>query len=805
MKYLMVVIPFRESVDPDFDNTNGFLYFGDKEESEHHWDTSHQSKIMGIETARKLGVRLTTNPNRHLQTVLNREFIRVGVNEEYEDSDSEAEDDVNDLQASHSTRTAETKYGRARNLSRDTLFQKYRQVSDKTAEWVNFQPRPSRTQFTPATTYMERQQEAPVAERVEAAMSRLYGQRYTYKSDEQREALWHVVDGRHTVICILPTGGGKTTLITVPAIDNPDKTSIVVSPYVALADDLASRLNDHGVECIRWKSGIRRAATIVVVVIDTVVRSTEFKSYVNDLTIQGRLERIFFDEAHTVLTESHFRPSLLAIKDLAIDAQWIFMTATLPPMWRNNFLTAVGLDNDNRSVANRSSVRWIRSSTVRKNISYKVSVSRDDAIETDVIEYVGTAAQGLAEGEKIIVFGRTVADVRHLAKGLNCYGYHSHGEGKDEQLEIWKKGTVKVIAATTALGAGLDVEKVRLTVHCGKPWKTTNFIQESGRLGRGGEIGTSMTFVTQGEMEQDRDKINLSPEAIDDDTAISHFILGDMQNGCRRIPLNMFNDQLPATNNCISMNATPCDNCEPVPDQQKRPLSTASAITPGAHPPTTKRVRSEDHSSNSMSTAQFDYHTPTPPVTAQPDLRRSEQVRIARQESAQIQHELIQWRDASWGTCLECAYRRRPQLEGDHHDVRTCPFFKWGECLPGNGPRSGLNFAPHSCCFQCAFPGDMCPQYSSKTGPRCKRERDIVRPLVFMPGTRQMAFEIANEMAGRSWTFESGTDKLEYEKWLVGVTMVWGTKATNLFRVFLEVYRRVGRLDRVATRVEEHD
>jgi CRISPR/Cas system-associated endonuclease/helicase Cas3 len=65
------------------------------------------------------------------------------------------------------------------------------------------------------------------------------------------------------------------------------------------------------------------------------------------------LDRIFFDEAHTIISESHFRPNLLAIKDLAINAQWIFMTATLPPQWRNNFLTAVGMENEIRATANQ--------------------------------------------------------------------------------------------------------------------------------------------------------------------------------------------------------------------------------------------------------------------------------------------------------------------------------------------------------------------------------------------------------------------------------------------------------------------
>jgi superfamily II DNA helicase RecQ len=65
---------------------------------------------------------------------------------------------------------------------------------------------------------------------------------------------------------------------------------------------------------------------------------------------------------------------------------------------------------------------------------------------------------------------------------------------KDEVLSSWRNGKMKVLVATTALGAGIDYDQVKLVVNYGKPRNILNFSQESGRGGRSLPIAYSTVF-----------------------------------------------------------------------------------------------------------------------------------------------------------------------------------------------------------------------------------------------------------------------------------------------------------------------
>ncbi|KAH8723307.1 hypothetical protein GQ44DRAFT_569750, partial [Phaeosphaeriaceae sp. PMI808] len=91
-----------------------------------------------------------------------------------------------------------------------------------------------------------------------------------FRSAEQERALYAVLDNYTPLVVVLPTGGGKSLLFTLPACIEETGVTVVVVPYRALIEDLVKRIRNCGVECVEWKRGENNPASVVVVSADVV-------------------------------------------------------------------------------------------------------------------------------------------------------------------------------------------------------------------------------------------------------------------------------------------------------------------------------------------------------------------------------------------------------------------------------------------------------------------------------------------------------------------------------------------------------
>ena len=87
-----------------------------------------------------------------------------------------------------------------------------------------------------------------------------------------------------------------------------------------------------------------------------------------------------------------------------------------------------------------------------------------------------------------------------LSEQLCCGKYYLTAKDKTADLKKWEGGESRVLVATGALGAGVDVSKVVDVIHVGKPWTYKDFSQESGRGGRGNETVRSVCFIESWEL-----------------------------------------------------------------------------------------------------------------------------------------------------------------------------------------------------------------------------------------------------------------------------------------------------------------
>jgi superfamily II DNA helicase RecQ len=71
-----------------------------------------------------------------------------------------------------------------------------------------------------------------------------------FRSMEQEQALYVVLDKQTPLVVVLLTGGGKSLLFTLPACIEGVGVIVVIVPYRALIEDLVGRICEYGVDCI---------------------------------------------------------------------------------------------------------------------------------------------------------------------------------------------------------------------------------------------------------------------------------------------------------------------------------------------------------------------------------------------------------------------------------------------------------------------------------------------------------------------------------------------------------------------------
>src|SRR5271169_465914 len=551
MNYLIYIIPFCELLDSEFPK-HAYL-FGDKKG---HWSTERQTAAMIRETTTHLGFRMTTSMWLQIQTALEYELVHSGI---FEVEEERSRDQYTDLQAAHSTSMSKSNYGRTSSCVDVRTHRIFRKLSDGWQEWYHYflyiiliilrydliSRKPRSDYADPEVMIVD---EVSMEEQIQEALRKLHGPDPKWKSEEQKKSVEAIINGDRYIVSIIRTGGGKTDLILIPALLDTSKTYVVIAPYVALAHNLQERCRNLKIDCIQWTNGSHRRANIVVAITDNVVSQT-FNQYLRNLHQDNKLGALFFDEAHTLTKDASWRPKFLSIKLLALGVQFIFMSATHPPSMKRSFDEALLLKNPEPT--------YIRAVINRPEIAYSVETVEGEGenAEGRAIEFI--ASQKLNAGEKILVFCRYISVIKRLQESLECVIYHANEPTKEAQLKAWQDGDVVTMIASSALGSGMDVNKVMLVVHIGLAWGCMAFSQESGRAGRGGEKVRSVTFVDKEEMTR-LEKLDARYQT-EDDAALSEFLT---RKGCRQWALDRyFNETAVDEITCEKLEGNPCDWC----------------------------------------------------------------------------------------------------------------------------------------------------------------------------------------------------------------------------------------------------
>jgi ATP-dependent DNA helicase RecQ len=306
----------------------------------------------------------------------------------------------------------------------------------------------------------------------------------------QREVIENVLAQRD-VLCVMPTGGGKSLCYQLPALLLPGVT-LVVSPLIALMKDQVDALAARGL-----------SATLINSTLDL----SEQSSRLADIE-RGRFSLVYvaperFRSARFLEAMRRLKPALLAIDEAHCISEWghdfrpdyarlgharrvmgmppcIALTATATDLVRRDISAQLNLKDPAQFVTGFD----------RPNLSYQVLGTSKDADKLATLAELLTAEPGPA-----IIYASSRKRCEEVAPFVekelrrSVVIYHA---GLDRDLRTraqdrFMSGEVQTVVATNAFGMGVDKADIRSVIHYNMPGTLEAYYQEAGRAGRDGK------------------------------------------------------------------------------------------------------------------------------------------------------------------------------------------------------------------------------------------------------------------------------------------------------------------------------
>jgi ATP-dependent RNA helicase DeaD len=327
-------------------------------------------------------------------------------------------------------------------------------------------------------------------------------------TDIQKKAIPVLLNQKEDVVALAKTGTGKTAAFGLPLLQLIDieKTNIqavILAPTRELGQQIYNNLLSYSANNqtlsiagvfggIPIKPQIERLETKTQIVVATPGRLADLVKR-NAINIKN-IDYLILDEADEMV--SALKEDLDSIiKEIPKTRRTFLFTATMP-----------------------GAIKQMIQNYMSKHVVH-IEVDMDTLGHQD-IEHAYTVVKPIEklevllhflnsrEGERGIIFCKTKAAVNKLAKNLAINKFSSgalHGslsQGiRDRIMGQFREGYINILVATDLAARGIDVKDLSYVINYHLPDTYDAYIHRSGRTGRAGTKGLSLTILQKEEIE----------------------------------------------------------------------------------------------------------------------------------------------------------------------------------------------------------------------------------------------------------------------------------------------------------------
>ncbi len=342
-------------------------------------------------------------------------------------------------------------------------------------------------------------EELGVCEEIRRAIEELG---FTQPMPVQEEVIPYLLGSRNDVIALAQTGTGKTAAFGIPVLQRIDPSrmetqALILSPTRELCLQIADDLRDFS----KYMPGIHIEAVYGGASIAQQIRALKHGAHIIVAT-PGRLIDLMnrgvaqLDEAYNVVLDEAdemlnmgFSESIDAILErIPEDRNTLLFSAT---MSREIERIATGYLHDHKEIVVGSRNEGAENVN---HIYYMVNAKDKYLALKRIVDYYPRIFA--------IIFCRTKIETQEIADKLIKDGYNAeslHGDLSQQQRDLtmqkFRQHTVQLLVATDVAARGLDVDDLTHVINFGLPDDIENYTHRSGRTGRAGKKGTSISIV----------------------------------------------------------------------------------------------------------------------------------------------------------------------------------------------------------------------------------------------------------------------------------------------------------------------
>ncbi len=331
---------------------------------------------------------------------------------------------------------------------------------------------------------------------------------FAYPMPIQEAVIPFQLQNTDNLIALAQTGTGKTAAYGIPLLQNIDTNSrvpqaLILSPTRELCLQITDDLNDFakyipGIRIVPVYGGtgmeqqIRALKHGVQIIVATPGRLIDLKN--RGIANLDQVRAIVLDEADEMLN--------MGFKE---DIEDIFNA--LPKPEEQGFEVRKLLFSATMS----REVERIAKSFVGQYKEIVVGSRNEGAENVNHIYYLVHAKDKYAALKRVvdyypkiyaIIFCRTKLETQDVADKLIKDGYNAeslHGDlsqpQRDQTMQKFRKHTVQLLVATDVAARGLDVDDLTHVINYGMPDDIESYTHRSGRTGRAGKNGTSISII----------------------------------------------------------------------------------------------------------------------------------------------------------------------------------------------------------------------------------------------------------------------------------------------------------------------